>query len=207
MQLHWLVLPQNGFYCWLFGFGFGLFCLRQSLTVWPRLALNSLCSPGWAQTHDLPVSASQMLGLRCIPLYQTSKISNSWISNQSLLCLTISLRSQVFLTLLDNISQFLIFLQISNIPTSLLTFRQWPLFFFEKIEAIGRMLPHFSFTEPIRLLASADIYCAFLFCYLAYASVLPSKASMNIQSFLLPIDSFNIELSMSSFLSLLDYSH
>jgi hypothetical protein len=42
-----------------------LLCSVLSLT-WSPEQLNSLCSPRWCETHDSPVSASHMLGNRCV---------------------------------------------------------------------------------------------------------------------------------------------
>lgn len=36
-----------------------LLLLRQDPSKWHRLALNSQCMPGWHQTHDLPLSATE----------------------------------------------------------------------------------------------------------------------------------------------------
>jgi hypothetical protein len=43
--------------------------LRQGLIMQFRLVFNSLCSPGWPQTHTPPASASQVLELQaCITM-------------------------------------------------------------------------------------------------------------------------------------------
>jgi hypothetical protein len=59
-------------------FLFVLFCLRQSITMLHRLALNLLCSPGWPQTHGLPASAS-CTGLQASTITAGTKYTFLWL--------------------------------------------------------------------------------------------------------------------------------
>lgn len=44
----------------------------QDLIIQPRLSWDSLCSPGWPQTHDPPASGSHVLGLQSCTIIFTN---------------------------------------------------------------------------------------------------------------------------------------
>jgi hypothetical protein len=69
----------KGFFCLIFGFGFGLFFETGFLCVIAVAILDLLCRPGWPQTHrDPPASASRVLFSQecCGKCYRKTKQTN-----------------------------------------------------------------------------------------------------------------------------------